>query len=588
MPLLPIPLRESDFMRPLRLLGFVLLLPCTVALLGCRQIAATIPAEDETGPAWFADVTEEVGLHFIHDAGAVPSAHQTGSYFMPQIFGSGVAVFDFNNDGLLDIYLLQNGGPNSGKKNKLFQQLQDGTFKDVSESSGLDIEGYNMGVAIGDVNNDGWPDVLVTQFGGIKLFLNNNGNGTFTDLTAAAGLKNPGWATSAAFVDYNRDGWLDLVVTNYLDYDPSWPCSSATGAADYCSPKTFTGCVTRLFRNLGQAQGVKFEDATISSGLGARTGPGLGVFCSDFNGDGWPDIFIANDGQPNHLWINHDGKNFTEEAVLRGVAYNHMGLAWANMGIAYGDVDGNGLPALFVTHVTEETNTLWKQGPRGKFRDQTALSGLASPKWSATGFGTAMGDFANQGVLDIAVVNGRVARGPPANAGALGPHWSKYGERNQLFANDGNGYFRDVSPQNSAFCGAANVARGLAVGDLFNDGGLDMVITTIGGPARVYRNVAPQRGHWLSVRALDPALKRDAYGVEVRIEQGGKRWQRQIDAGGSYLSSSDPRAHFGLGTVERVDTIHVLWPDGRKEDFACGQVDRLIVLKKGDGTGVNK
>jgi hypothetical protein len=571
-------------MRRPRLLGFVfsLLLPLAVALLGCRPGATTIPAEDEpTGPAWFTDVTEEIGLHFQHDAGP------TTDYSMPQIFGSGVALFDFNNDGLLDVYLLQNAGPGSGMKNKLFQQLPGGTFKDVSEGSGLDIDGYNTGVAVADVDNDGWPDVLVTQYGGVKLFL-NNGNGTFTDVTEASGLKNPGWATSAAFFDYNRDGWLDLVVTNYLDYDRSVACVSPSGTRDYCSPKTFLGSVTRLFKNLGptaDGKGVKFEDVTLAAGLGER-GPGLGVFCADFSGDGWPGIFIANDGEPNHLWINHEGKKFTEEAVTRGAAYNYMSQAWANMGVAYGDVDGDGLPSLFVTHLTWETNTLWKQGPPGKFRDRTAFTGLASPKWNATGFGTIMGDLTNGGALDIAVVNGRVTRGRPANVEALGPHWSKYAERNQLFANDDKGKFRDVSLQNPAFCGTANVARGLAAGDLFNDGGLDLVLTTVAGPARVFRNVAPQRGHWLLVRAVDPALKRDAYGAELRVEQGGKKWWRQVDAGGSYLSSSDPRAHFGLGQLQRVDTIHVLWPDSVKEDFDCGAVDRLIVLKKGEGKRV--
>jgi hypothetical protein len=565
-------------------LGFGLLLPFVVALAGCRQSATTMPIDEEPcGPPWFADVTDEVGLHFVHDAGPI------GDYPMPQIMGSGVAVFDFNNDGLLDVYLLQNAGPNSGAKNRLFQQLPNGTFKDVSAGSGLDIDGYNMGVAIGDVNNDGWPDVLVTQFGGVKLFL-NNGNGTFTDVTEEAGLKNPGWATSSAFFDYNRDGWLDLVVTNYVDYTP-WPCGPTSGAGDYCNPNVFRGRVTRLFKNCGataNGKRVAFEDVTVAAGLGGLIGPGLGVICTDINGDGWPDIFIANDSQPNYLWINRDGKTFTEEAHARGVACNYMGEAWANMGVAYGDVDGHGLPDLFVTHLTYETNTLWKQGPRGKFRDQTALTGLASPKWNATGFGTVMGDFTNAGALDIAVVNGGVAHGPPANAAVLGPHWSQYAQRNQLFANDGSGKFRDISPQNKALCSTANVARGLAVGDLFNDGGLDLVITTIAGPARLYRNIAPERGHWLVVRALDPALKRDAYGAELRIEQGGKKWWRQIDAAGSYLSSSDPRAHFGLGKLERVETIHVLWPDGAKEDFDCGKIDRQIVLKKGDGKRVEK
>jgi hypothetical protein len=533
-------------------------------------------------------VTEEVGLDFVHDAGPLPG----DTYFMPQIIGSGAALFDFNNDGRLDIYLLQNGGP-KGARNRLYQQLPDGRFKDVSAGSGLDIAGYNMGVAIGDVNNDGLPDVLVTQYGGVRLFL-NNGDGTFTDVTREAGLQNLAWGCSAAFLDYDRDGWLDLVVVNYVAYDPAKPCLGPNDPPEYCGPNTLPGQVARLFHNCGPVAGargraVRFEDVTAKSGLGALPGPGLGVVAADFDGDGWPDILVANDGQANRLWINrHDG-TFRDEAVVRGLAVNRVGATEANMGIALGDVSGSDLFDVFITHLTAETHTLWVQGPRGRFEDRTSRAGLTRSAWRATGFGTVLGDFNHDGMLDLALVNGRVAKMDlPPGKDPLGPHWSRYAERNQLFANDGLGGFHDISLENPALCGRPNVARGLAYGDVNGDGALDLLVTTVAGRARLYRNVAPKRGHWLLVRAVDPRWGgRDAYGAEVRVRAGERTWLRLLNPASSFLCSNDVRMHFGLGPAERVEQIEVRWPDGMVEVFpGCG-ADRQIVLSRGAGTPRN-
>jgi hypothetical protein len=561
-------------------------------LLGCRPPPAEQPEEaGPAGPPWFADVTEAAGLDFVHDAGPVD-----GKYFLPQIIGSGAALFDFNGDGLLDILLLQNGGP-AGAKNRLYQQRPGGRFQDVSAGSGLDFAGYNMGVAIGDVNNDGWPDVLITGYRGVRLFL-NQGNGTFTDVTREAGLHNPLWATSAAFVDYDRDGWLDLVVVNYLDYDPSLPCTSANGVRDYCTPKAFAGTSSKLFRNLGRLPGpaargtaplVRFKDVSVESGLGLLPGPALGVVCADFNGDGWPDIFVANDASPNHLWINQRNGTFKEEAAVRGVAVNAMGQAEGNMGIGWGDVDGDGLQDLFVTHLTHETNTLWKQGPRGLFRDVTVATGLSRPRWRATGFGTMLADFDHDGALDAAVANGRVTR-KTEGAGSGSSFWEQYAERNQVFANDGRGRFRDVSLDNPAVCGTANVARGLAVGDYDNDGALDLLLTTVAGRVHLYRNVAPRRGHWLRVRAVDPARRRDPLGAEVTVRAGGRVWVHTLQSSGSYLSANDPRPHFGLGKVDHIDAIDVRWPDGpvAAETFTVAGVDREVILTRGKGRSAKR
>jgi hypothetical protein len=548
---------------------------------------STVVPITDSRDAWFVDVTDDVGMDFVHDAGDL------GRLWQPQIHGSGVAIFDYDGDGRLDIYLLNFGGPDSKSINRLYKNMPGGTFKDVTAGSGLGIAGYNTGVIVGDVNNDGWPDVVATQHCDVKLLL-NNGNATFTDATGASGLKNPLWGTSANFVDYDRDGWLDLVIVNYLEDDPHQTCFNPMSKRDYCGPLHFPGTVSKLFRNLGlveknngkqgPASPVRFQDVTVSAGLAKAPGPGLAVYAADFTGDGWPDLLIVNDNKPNHLWVNQENGTFIEDALVRGIAVDSMGQAQAGMGVAIGDVDGNGLFDVYMTHLASERNTLWQQGPkRGEFRDQTARAGLLGTDWRGTGFGTLMADFDLDGWPDIAVANGRVAQGSISLNPALGQHLVHYGERNQLFRNLGTGRFRDVSALNVPFCGTANVARALACGDLDGDGAPDLVLTTVADRARVFRNVAKERGHWLLVRAVDPQHKRDAYGAEIRVRVGEREILRIINPGDSFQSSSDPRAHFGLGRAERFDAIHVVWPDGLAEVFPGGAGDRELTLRRGEG-----
>jgi hypothetical protein len=549
-------------------------------LAGCSDApeSSLAPAAGGTTEAWFEDVTKSRGLQFIHDTGAM------NHHRVPAQMGSGAALFDYDNDGRLDIYLVQNAGPDSRSINRLFHQEPDGHFEDVSVGSGLDVAGFGMGTATGDVNNDGRTDVLLTEYGAIRLFL-NQGAGHFTDVTEAAGLENSRWATSAAFFDYDRDGWLDLVVANYLDYDPTQECTDARGVPEFCGPHGFPGLVTKLFRNLG-GPATRFSDVTVASGLALTPGPALGVLCADFDGDRWPDIFLADDGKPNRLFLNQHNGTFKEEAAVRGLAFGSMGQTAGNMGVALGDVDGDGLFDLFVTHLAEEHHALWTQRPRGFFQERMGASGLARQGWRGTGFGAVLGDFNCDGALDLAWVNGRVKRGNDSSRVASGVHpfWAPYAQRNQIFANDGKGVFRDVSEANAAFCIRPAVGRGLAMGDLDNDGALDFLTTGTGGPAQLFRNVAARRGHWLTVRAVEPALGgRDAYGAEITVRAGERSWWRLVNPGFSYLCSNDPRAHFGLGSAATVDGIEVVWPDGAQESFPSGTATGFLVLRRGSG-----
>jgi hypothetical protein len=564
------------------LLGALLL--SIVLLTGCQQDRPFDPTTEAAEPELFRDVTEEWGLDFQHDAGPV------GSYFMPQIIGSGAALFDYDQDGRLDIYLLQNAGPKSKSTNRLFHQEKDRRFREVADS-GLEIAGFGMGAAVGDINNDGWPDVLVTQYGGARLFL-NNGNGTFTEVTRDAGLDTTLWGTSACFLDYDRDGWLDFVITNYVDYGSDRPCTDSTGRKDYCPPQVFPGTVTKLYHNLGRppADGktrVRFEDGTSRSGLGTRLGPGLGVVSADFDGDGWPDILVANDGKPNHLWINQKNGTFREAGLARGLALNAQGQSLANMGIALGDVDGDLRFDIVIPHLTEEPLALWRQGTKGMFRDVAASGGLATPRQRGTGFGIVLADFDHDGALDLGVVNGRVMFGHSGDhlmirgPGKKNDFWSFYVERNQLFVNDGKGNFRDVTLSNPEFCGREGIYRGLACGDIDGDGAMDLLVTSVAGPARLFKNVAPKQGHWLIARVFDPALHRDAYGAEVTVTADGRRWGGWVNPGYSFLCSNDPRLHFGLGSAERVESFEVQWPDGARETFAGCSADQAVELRRG-------
>ena len=566
-------------MFQLRLHHVFLILLAVSLTSGCRRRAGGGDAG-----AWFEDGSR-FGIQFVHEV------ETTGRYLFSESVGSGAAFVDVDNDGRLDVFLVHNVHPQSGARNRLFRQRADGTFTDASAGSGLEMPGYINGIAAGDVNNDGLPEILTTEYDRIRLFL-NEGGGKFSDVTERAGLTNRQWSVPAAFFDYDRDGWLDLVVGNYLDYDPTQKCPDARGQPDFCGPHGFHSTVTRLFRNLGTNGGggamPRFQEVTVEAGLAGAPGKAMQIVCADFDGDHWPDIFVTDDGLPNRLFVNQRNGTFRDEAVVRGLAYTGMGAALANMGVGLGDVNGDGLFDVFVPHLTEEPHTLWVQGPRGIFRDETGPAGLLDMAAHGTGFGAVLADFDCDGDNDLAVANGLVRRrragGALKAAPGVAPFWVPYAEPAQLFANAGTGRFSEVSVENPALCGASMVGRGLVCGDLDNDGGLDLLAVGVAGPIRLCRNVASGRGHWLGLRLIDPALGgRDAYGAEVTVSAGGRRWWRVAQPAYSYASSNDPRVHVGLGQATQVEPVLVRWPDGAEERFVVAEVDRYLTLRRGSG-----
>lgn len=547
---------------------------------GCKPQPKQIsPRPPEKPPQWFQRITDQSGVQFNHLAGT--------NYAMPDQIASGVALLDFDRDGILDLYLVQNTTSNGASGNQLYRGEGGAKFRNVSEGSGLDVKGPSMNAIAGDINNDGWPDVVLAEYGATRVFVNQSGK-NFKEVSATSGVDNPRWAVAASFMDFDRDGWLDLVVGNYVDYDPSQVCAQPDGQRDFCAPSSFPPTVSRLWRNTTKTKGAEttFEDWTVRSGVARHAGMALGVVCADFTGDHWPDIFFADDGRPNRLFVNQRNGTFTDEAALRGLAYNVMGRTAANMGVAWFDPNRDGRPDLFITHLTDEFHSFFTQQNAGQFLDSIAQSGIQRQRWRGTAFGVVAADFDLDGWPDLAIANGLIRRSPAAQkplARGVNAWWGDYAQRQQIFKN-ANGAFNDISEENAAFCGEASVGRGLAVGDLDNDGAPDLILGNAQGPVEIFKNTAPRSGHWLKIRLLEPDFgERDAIGAEIRLTAGERTWWAVLQPATSFTASHDPALHFGLGEVSKIDRAEVIWPNGDTEKSSITEVDRLITLKKGAG-----
>jgi hypothetical protein len=515
----------------------------------------------------------------------------------------GVGLLDYDNDGDLDLYLVQGQmltakgkalkdatfPPQGELRDRFYRNdltvAADGTrtirFTEVTGAVGISIRTYGMGVAAGDIDNDGFVDIYRT---GLTegVMLRNNGNGTFADITDRSGTSNKGgWGVSASFVDFDRDGWLDLYVGNYLLYrlERDVDCVSVTGLHDYCPPNNYRPQPDRLYRNRGNGT---FEDVTRTALEGGAYGPALGVSTADFNNDGWIDIYVGNDGMPNQLWINQKNGRFKDMAFLNGAAVNGQGNSEASMGIDAGDFDNDGDEDLFVTNWLAQMNILYRNTGDGVFEDRKAASGLGPPSLAKTGFGTAWFDYDNDSWLDLITLNGSVST-IEAQARDRDPFPLKM--LNQLYRNLGDGRFEDVSAQGGEPFTLRDVSRGAAFGDIDNDGDVDVVVGTTAGPTRLFVNNIGNRNHWLGLRVVGDAEKRrDMIGARVTVTRAsGPPLLRRARSDGSYASANDPRVLVGLGSASGPVTVRVQWPDGQTEQWADRPVDRWTTLVQGTG-----
>lgn len=523
------------------------------------SLPAVLAAQGPSTPFTLTDVTKAAGLQYTHFTGA------TGRKYLPETLGPGCAFIDYDNDGWPDIVLV-NGMPwqKDGQRHRgisLYHNNRDGTFTDVTHGSGLDVELYGLGIAVGDFNNDGLPDIYVTTFGQNRLF-RNLGNGKFMDVTVRAGLGGRNsFSSSAIWFDYDRDGLLDLFVCNYVKWSPKNDtfCSMDGMKKAYCTPEAYSGSTSWLFRNRGDGT---FEDVTVKAGLFDSSSKSLGVALLDYDSDGWPDLFVANDTQPNKLYRNQRNGTFREIAVQAGVAFSEDGKARAGMGVDAADLDGSGRPSLLVTNFQNEMLGLYRLGNDGSFVDFASSADLGRLTRNVLGFGCFFFDADLDGKLDILVANGHidetVASARPGITHAQSP---------QLFLNQGEGRFRDYTAGAGRDFSSPKIGRGAAYADFDLDGDQDVLLTTNGGPAYLYRNDQKSGNKSIRVKLIGTKSNRDAIGAVVEAWLGTQRLARTVKGGSSYLSQSELPITFGLGKRDVVDRLVIRWPSGRVEEY---------------------
>lgn len=547
----------------------------------------------------FSEMAEAIGIDFVHFNG------MSGELYYPEVVGPGGALFDYDQDGDLDVYLIQGRmldpkkmpsdaifppRPDQPLTDRLYRNElvvhKDGSrsfrFRDVTPMSGIVDGDYGIGVSTGDIDNDGWIDLYVMNYGPNRL-LRNNGDGTFKDITDQAGVGDPRMSVSGAFVDFDRDGFQDLYVVNHVSFsiDQHESCSARLREREYCATRMYTPVPDRLYRNRGDGT---FEDVSASSRIGHVAYPGLGIITADLNSDGWVDFYVANDGTANQLWINQRDGTFQDEALLAGAAVNMEGAAEASMGVDAADFDGDGDEDLFITHDFEETNTVYVNDGQGWFEDRTLVTGLAAPSKGYTAFGTAWFDYDNDGWLDIFIANGDVRSTPDrASTNDLYP----LDQPNQLFTNAGHGRFIEVSQRAGAAFTRAEVSRGAAFGDVDNDGDVDILIANNSGRARLLINNVGNRKHWLGLRLVNE-MNQDAHTARVVVHRkdAPPLWRR-VRTDGSYASANDPRIVIGLGDNPALRSVRVYWESGGVEEWTSVAVDCYTTLQQGSGKALS-
>jgi hypothetical protein len=559
--------------------GLVLTLGWATGLVG--QTAA-----NTSGPSaiTFRDVTQKAGIHFVHNNGAY------GKKYLPETMGPGVAFIDYDNDGWPDIFIV-NGmdWPGHGGKHstpRLYHNNHDGTFTDVTHKAGLDVELFGMGVAVGDYDNDGYDDLFVTAMGQSRLF-RNNGNGTFTDVTQKAGLAGPKeFSTSAAWVDYDKDGKLDLVVGNYVQWSMEGDlyCTLDGKSKSYCTPESYKGTSVRLWHNRGDGT---FEDATKKAGLGEPTSKTLGMAILDYDNDGWPDLLFSNDTQPNKLYRNNGNGTFTEKAVVAGIAFSEDGVARAGMGVDAADYDHTGVASILITNFANQMLSLYHNEGKGLFVDEAPRSEIGRASLLTLGFGCFFFDYDLDGWPDILIANGHidedVQRVQPNVKYAMPPH---------LFRNAGGGKFVEVTKEMGAGFASARVGRGAAYADINNDGRLDLLLSTNGGPAYLFENevkTGSVANKSLRIKLTGTKSNRDGIGAVVKVISGGETQTQMLRSGSSYLSASELVLTFGLGQREQVETVEIRWSSGQIDELVNVAAGQTIAATEGKGiTGSRK